>query len=128
MNIVITATDIDLTDELRTYIEKKFEGVERIIDVPADQVLHCLIEKTTRHHKNGDIYHAECSLEAGRLFVATAEGDNILSAMDEVEGDLTQVLTSYKEKKRTLWMRGSQKIKNFLHSRSGRPNQADKID
>jgi putative sigma-54 modulation protein len=100
MNIIIRATNLELTPELRAYIEEKFSNLTRYFENILE--VHIEIEKTTRHHQKGRIFRAEANLRVpikGLLRVEKAEKD-IYKAIDKVKDHFKEELVRYKEKLR----------------------------
>lgn len=100
MNIVIKATNLELTPELRAYIEEKFSHLTRYFDNVLEARVE--IEKTTHHHHKGEIFRAEANLRVpvkGLLRVDKTEKD-IYKAIDKVKDHFKEELIRYKEKLR----------------------------
>ena len=100
MNITIKATNLELTPELRAYIEEKFQHLTHYFDNILEA--HIEIEKTTRHHQKGEIFRAEANLRVpvkGVLRVEKTEKD-IYKAIDKVKDHFKEELIRYKEKLR----------------------------
>ena len=54
MNINIKATNIDLTSEIRDYLNKRLSSLEKLL--PTDKETNIFVElgKESNHHQNGD--------------------------------------------------------------------------
>lgn len=100
LNLRLKGTKIELTPELKAYVEEKMEKMERYLgDV---QVLHfdVELEKTTEHHHKGEIYRAEVNLDLpGELLRIERTEDDIMKAIDKVEDHLIEAIKKYKDKK-----------------------------
>lgn len=58
------------------------------------------IEKETKHHQKGMIWRAEANLSIPKAFLrAEAEAEDIRSAIDMVQAELSAELRKYKEKR-----------------------------
>lgn len=116
MNIHIKTTNLTLTPDIESYLDKKMESIEKIID-PNDTSIYCQVElgKTTNHHKSGDIYRAEINFrKGGEQFRAVSEQESLTAAIDLAKDELTRELKSRHSKQMTMVRRGGAAIKNML--------------
>ena len=74
------------------------------------------IGRTTKHHNSGDIFKAEINilLPGGAQVYAVTEEPELYTAIDIVRDEAERVIVSQKNKKGTLFRRGSAQIKNLL--------------
>lgn len=103
MKTKIKATNLELTEALKDYIEAKLDMLNKYLgDI---QPLLCEFEVglTTHHHQKGEIFRAEVnlSLPGEMLRVAKTEKD-LYKAIDKVKDHLAPMIVKYKEKKRQL--------------------------
>ncbi len=100
MQARIKATKIDLTSELKQYIQEKVDMLEKYLgDI---QVLNCDVEVglIKRGANSGKIYRAEINLELpGDLLRVEKEEESLYKAIDKVKDHLTRSIKRYKEKK-----------------------------
>ncbi len=116
MQITIKATNIELTEAIRDYVNKKFNLVSKFVRKSDESVL-CRVEvgKITQHHKKGEVFRAEGRLHVdGKELYATSEKEDLYAAIDDVKDELVRVLTSTKEKKMDMIRKGGARIKNML--------------
>jgi len=116
MNIKIQGTRIELTPEIKNYVEKKLEAVGKLVDSSDETVLYEVeVGKTTEHHEKGDVYRAEVHLrkKGGNLYAA-AHAEDIFAAIDKIKDEISHALSSDKEKKETLIRKGQAQIKKWL--------------
>lgn len=116
MNIHIKTTNLTLTPDIESYLDKKMESIEKIID-PNDTSIYCQVElaKTTNHHKSGEIYRAEINLrKGGEQFRAVSEQDSLTAAIDEVKDELVSELKTHRSKEMTMVRRGGAAVKNLI--------------
>ena len=120
MNTNIKGTNMELTEPIREYVEKKLMSLEKFIQNDSANA-HVEVGKTTNHHKNGDVYKAEIIINVGgeRLY-ALAEKEDLYAAIDEALEDIYRTVTSRKDKKMTLFKRGASSVKKMLKGVSGR--------
>jgi ribosomal subunit interface protein len=116
MNIQIKSTNIKLTQAIGDYVHKKFESLDKFLrDVPADTLCYVDVGKTTRHHKNGDVYRADVNLNYdGKKLYACAETEDLYSAIDELKDELGRELKTVREKKQAETRKGRKMIKEFV--------------
>lgn len=101
MRLEIQTTDLDLTPSLRTYIEKKIGGLSRFIkNLPQDSILaEVEVGRSTRHHRHGQVYHAEVNLKLpGKLIRAAYDDEDLHQAIDKVKEKLKREIEKYKKK------------------------------
>lgn len=116
MKINLKGTGIELTEAITEYATKKITSVEKFINKKnEDAVFHVELARTTRHHKAGEIFKAEVKVSgAGLDLYATAEAEDLYSAIDMVEKELSQELKHEKGRSSKLLRRGERKIKGLL--------------
>ncbi len=126
MNIIIKATGIELTDPIRDYVQKRISSIEKFI-IQKGIPVYVEIGKTTDHHKSGDIFRAEVSLEyKGSKIYTVVERDDLYSAIDGVEDSLYREITTNQDKTRSLWKRGAQQVKNIMKGVVASPKKSKK--
>jgi len=119
MNIIIKTTGIEITDSIRDYVQKRISRIEKFV-IQKEIPVYVEIGKTTNHHKNGDIFRAEVSLEyKGSKVYTVVERDNLYAAIDGVEDSLYREVTTNQDRNRSLWKRGAQQVKNIMKGVSG---------
>lgn len=110
------ATNIEINRKLANYLEKRLRTLERLISKgETDLVCDVELERVTRHHQSGKIFRAEINLRiAGKLFRAEATEDKIEDAIDHAKNELKRELRRSRDKKQSLFKRGSRKAKDIL--------------
>lgn len=117
MKTIIKSSHIEISEALREYLEKRLQNVEKFLDENA--MIEAELGRTTAHHKSGDVFRAELNVMVhGELLRAVSEGADLYVAIDDARDELHDMLASRKDKRQTLWKRGSQKIKNLLRMNS----------
>lgn len=115
LNINTKSTNITLTPAIQEYIDKKLFGLEKFISGFDNILVNVEVGKTTRHHKQGDVFKAEIHIKVpGDEFYATVEKDDLYAAIDEVKDELIRNMTSRRKRALKLLRKGGQKIKEFL--------------
>lgn len=117
MRIILKGTNVELTQELRDYVDEKIGGLDKFLK-NVDGTLEARVElaKTTRHHQQGNIYRAEVNLDfSGKVLRVEEEREDLFSAIDGVEDELKRRIVSYKDKRNTEMRRGARIIKKIRH-------------
>ena len=118
VEIQIKATNINLTDAIGEYINKRLTFLDKLVD-PKDTSVLCQVEveKTTKHHKRGEIFRSEINLHiAGQDFRAEAKREKLYDAIDETKNQMTKELRRYKDKRQSSIKKGGAAIKDILRS------------
>ena len=100
MQINIKATNIELTPEIKDYVQEKMDMLEKYL--ASVQVINADFEvaMTTRHHNKGEIYRAEANLNVpGDLLRVEKTEKDLFKAIDKVKDHLTRSIRRYKEKR-----------------------------
>lgn len=100
MKIKIRAKKIELTQEIKDYIQEKMDMVEKYFG--DTQVLNCDVEidMTVGGQNSGQIYRAEVNLQVpGKLLRVEKTEKEILKAVDKVKDHLEIIIKKYKEKR-----------------------------
>ena len=116
MKLNFKGTGIELTPAITEYATKKISSIKKFINKKnEDAVFHIELARTTRHHKAGEIFKAEVKvIGAGLNLFASAEAEDLYSAIDMVEKELSQELIHEKGRTSKLIRRGERKIKGLL--------------
>ncbi len=120
MNIHIKANNIELTDAIRAYVEKRLESLKKFVKDDS-VVVYVEVGKTTAHHKSGDIFKSEVNFDFnGKNFHAISEQSDLYAAIDDTKEELSRTLVSFKDKRHTLFKRGASSVKKMLKGISKR--------
>lgn len=120
MNINIKATNMDLTSAISNYVNKRLVGIEKFTK-EEEIIAYVEVGKTTNHHKQGDVFRAEFNIEiSGVKFYTFSEKEDIYEAIDDAKKEIIRQINNNKEKKQTLFKRGSLSIKKMLKGISSR--------
>ncbi|MEI6042629.1 MAG: ribosome-associated translation inhibitor RaiA [bacterium] len=113
MKIIIKGTNINISEPIEDYLYKKMSSVEKFINDTTKVEVE--LKKTTNHHKTGDIFMAEVNVwSKGKLNRVERTSEDIYSAIDLMQNELFDLLSTEKDKSHTLFKRGAQKIKNMF--------------
>ncbi len=112
-------TNIELTEAMKDYAEKKMEKVYKHIENSPDTEVIADIElgKEISDQQTGEIFMAEANLRiAGEFYRAVADKEDLYAAIDEMRDELVMQLNKDKGRKRELRRKGGEKIKDMLHN------------
>lgn len=113
MNIIIKGSQIEITEAIQSYLERKLEGLQKFLN--EESKIQADIGKTSNHHKHGDIFKAELNIyHKGQYTRVEAEKDDLYTAIDAVKDEAYDALSSKKDKKQSLFRKGAQKIKRMF--------------
>ena len=120
MNINIKATSLELTPEVKEYILKRINGLEKFFKGNDKNSTNVLFEIAKRGgQKSGDIFHADCLIESlGEKFYASADKEDIFQAVDEIKDTLFREISRNKNKKWDMFYKGARKVKEIMKDAS----------
>ncbi|MDQ5950413.1 MAG: putative sigma-54 modulation protein [Patescibacteria group bacterium] len=115
LNKHIKATNIELTEAIRDYAEKKVDTLNKFIEKEKESLAEIEVGKTTNHHNKGEIFRAEINLTMGdKQFRAVSETTDLYSAIDEMRDQIVREVKNHKSKSRALFRKGHQKVKDIM--------------
>jgi putative sigma-54 modulation protein len=99
MELNIKATNMELTDAIRAFVQEKMNSLDvktsRFGDVVRGEVE---VGKTTNHHQKGDIFRAEVHVRLpGKLVYAEAVHDDLYTAINDAKKEAERQIIDYKE-------------------------------
>ena len=104
MDIIIKATNIQLTPYIKKYVDTKIGSLARFLKRIEPSLLIARVEvgKPSRHHKKGNVFYAEVSLQLpGKALRAQAQNWDLHLAIDEIKNEMQRQIKDYKEKQET---------------------------
>ena len=101
MQITIKATNLELTSEIKDYLNEKIGGLEKFKQgLNGSVIARAEVGTTTAHHRQGKIFRAEVNLNVPKgnqkVLRAVAERENLFEAIDEVKDKLQRELKKYR--------------------------------
>jgi putative sigma-54 modulation protein len=124
MQIHIRANNMELTPAIRSYAEKKVQGLEKYApkepNMPDMQVWVEL--GVTTKHQSGDIFRAEIQFQIpheAKMIRAESQTSDMYAAIDEAHEEMKLELQKIKDKKVSSLRRGLGSIKNLFSKSKG---------
>ena len=123
MKIITKTKNLELTDRLTGFVEEKFYGLKKFIDVlkEDEDVLPTLAEvfveaeKETKHHQKGKIFIVKANVRLpGKSLIAEARSDDLYKAIIEAKEELKMEIEKYKLKNIDKNRRQKRKIKKEI--------------
>lgn len=115
MDIKIKSTGVDLPQSIVNYIYAKIGSLQKFLkDMEKEGVIDIDVEiaRTTRHHRQGPVYRAECNIVLpGKLLRAEHSDWDMRRAIDEIKNELQQELKKYTSKNRPQDSRGQEELR-----------------
>ena len=125
MKINFQAKNIEITPAIHDYVVKRVTNLGRLLSEMEKEGGEALIlfsiSKTTHHHKGGEVFHADCSINIkGKKFYSSVNQADMYEAIDDVKEKLFGEISKSKDKKNTLFKRGASSVKKMLKGISNR--------
>lgn len=112
MNYAIQGTGVTISDEIRSYVEKRLQTLDRF----GGEGARCDLELEYRALWDGPKYRVEilCHDPGADTRRVEAEGTTLHEAIDIAAGELSRVLTQSKKKRLQVFRRTAVKVKEYL--------------
>ncbi len=121
MTTKIKATNMELTDAISDYVNKKIESINKFVSFGEEVIIYVEVGKTTNHHKQGDYYKAEFEVILdGEKFFTDSEKSDLYKAIDDAKDEIIKRIKNSKSKKNTLYKRGATSVKKMIKGISKR--------
>jgi putative sigma-54 modulation protein len=116
MNINIKATGITLTPAISDYVTKRVLTLEKYLDKENPNIVAQVeVGRSTEHHKQGDVFHAEIHIAGGgNEFYAVTDEADLYAAIDIVKDEIAREILKSKGKRFALARRGGRMVKDAL--------------
>lgn len=113
MNYNLKGTEVPVTDELRTYVERQLGHADKFL--AGDPTAHADVELAYLAEGRSGKYRAEFTVSAaGQVYRAERWGSTMHEALDLAGGDLASELSRDKKKKQSMFRRTSLRVKEYL--------------
>ncbi len=116
MNIIVKATHIGLTPSIQEYVEGRLVGIKKFVaSAEKDVRIEVDLNKTSNHHRQGDIYRATVhSHYKGNFYRASVDAEDLYVAIDQVTEQFQREFAVKKSKRLALFRKGGAMIKKML--------------
>ncbi len=117
--IKIKTTGLDLTPAIEAYTRTKIDMLQKFFghygNDSGELIFEIELEKTTGHHRKGDIFRAEINFNAdGASLRSESTKDDLYAAIDEAKDEMSRELRRHKRKTTYLFKRTGAVLKKFL--------------
>jgi putative sigma-54 modulation protein len=116
-DIKIKATGVDLPQSVVNYIYDKIGGLKKYLEkkLAAGSVdITAEIGRTTRHHRQGLVYRAECNIALpGKVLRGVHEDWDARRCIDEIKQELQEQIKDYLAKSRPQDSRGQEELRKL---------------
>lgn len=117
MKIIIKTKNLQLTQALEDYVNKKIGALEKFSTTFQKQEtgktlaeVFVEIEKVTRHHRKGEVFKASAQVQLpGKNLIAESTGEDLLREIINVKEQLELEIKKYKAKSKELSIRKARK-------------------
>ncbi len=126
MKIIINAKNLELTQVLKTFIEKKVGSIKKFINILKQDTPEGLktlaevfieVEKESKHHRKGEIFLVRAQVVLpGKTLAASANADDLFKAIIEAKDELKKEIGKYKFKKIDTIRRKQRKAKEEIEN------------
>ena len=113
MNYNIKGTGVEVSDELRSYVERRLAHADKF--VLGDPTAHANVELEYSAPRDGGKYCAEFNVAlGGELYRAVEWGTTLHEAIDLAGGEFVKELSRDKKKRLQMFRRTAVKVKEYL--------------
>jgi putative sigma-54 modulation protein len=111
MQTAIKATNMELTDAIRAFVEQKMNALDAKTKRFGEAVrAEVEVGMTSRHHKSGDIFRAEVQLRLpGKKIYVEATHKDLYTAINNAKREAEGQVTAYKGKKESKMKKTARK-------------------
>ncbi len=125
MQINLQGKNVELTSDIKDYVLKRVTNLEKLLsNIEAsggEANVRFEVAKNTNHHKSGEVFHADCSINIkGEKFYSSADREDLYQAIDAVKESLFREISKNKDRRQTLFKRGAASVKKMLKGLSKR--------
>lgn len=113
LNYNIKGSGLAVSDEIRTYVEKRLEHAEKFLQ--GDSTTHVDVEVEHSEMRDGGKYRAEFTLSCGgAVYRASEWGGTLHEAIDIAVGALSHELRQAKKKRMHVFRHTAIRVKEYL--------------
>jgi len=122
MKIIIKTKNLELTEGIQNFVEKKIGSIKKFIDILKEDTpekgktlaeVFVELEKETKHHKKGKIFLAKTQvILPGKSLMVWSRADDLFKAIVGAKDELKIEVEKYKFKNADKNLRQRRKAKN----------------
>ncbi len=125
MQINLIGKNIELTEAIKDHVLKRVTNLEKLLsgieEKGGNVNINFDVGKSTKRHKSGDVFHADCLVNiGGKEFYSSADEEDLYVAIDKVKESLFREINKNKDRKQTLFKRGAVSVKKMMKGLSKR--------
>ncbi len=125
MKINLQGKNIELTEAIKDYAIKRVTNLGKLLssieEGGGEILVNFDIGQSTKHHKSGVIFHADCLIKIdGKEFYSSSDKEDLYQAIDEIKEELFRDIKKNNDRKQTLFKRGGASVKKMLKGLSRR--------
>jgi ribosomal subunit interface protein len=125
MKINFQAKNIEITPAIHDYTVKRATNLGKLLteieERDGEVIVLFSLSKTTHHHKGGEVFHADCSVNIkGKKYYASVNREDLYEAIDVLKDNLYNEINKNKDRKQTLFKRGALSVKKMMKGMSKR--------
>jgi len=119
MNIQLHGVDIEITDAIETYANKKAQVLLKVLANASDTAqVRMELGRSIGSHKTGNVFKTEVNVDAfGTVFRTESSGETVYRTIDDAVDEMLGVIKRTKGKKEALWRRGASMLKRLMQGR-----------
>lgn len=104
MRVELKAGNIELTEAIASYVQKKMDMLERFMNIPGapeNPMAFVELEKVSgEHHQKGDVFRCEVQFDLGQELLRVEKTTvDLYKAIDKVKDELERQLVRRKNKR-----------------------------
>ncbi len=115
MKTTLKQTDVKINAPEQKHIDQHIAKLKKmLVKYGTGVILDIEVGRLSRHHRKGQIYHAECNLTLPKkLLRAEADGQDIITAFETCRKELMREIDRYKTSKEEGNYRQARKLKKM---------------
>lgn len=107
MRTTLLSKQVDLSDSLKSFVDSKFsllsKQLVRFEKEGSDLLLRVEIARTTRHHKKGEVYYIEATLQLpGKTLRIEHNDEHLRKGITAAKNRLKEVIIEYIDKEQKI--------------------------
>ena len=131
MKINFQGKNMEITPAIHDYVVKRVTNLGKLLrtieEATGEILINFNVAKTTKHHKLGEVFRADCSIKTKRgSYFSSVDEEDLYIAIDTVKENLFREISKNKDRKNTLFKRGATSVKKMMKGLSKRNPETGK--